>query len=61
MLEIEEVMPLYVEVDNENSYVTNPYYARHQEMVKLFDEFNKHFYTYVDDRGRLVCVERRTK
>lgn len=58
MLEIEEVIPFYLRID-EDEHTTNPFYARNQEMVKLFEEFNKAFHVVVDDYGRLICTERK--
>ena len=59
MIEIDEVMPLYLEDGDDTAHVSNPLYAKHQAMVLLFEQFNKYFYTYVDDYNRLVCVERK--
>ena len=58
MLEIEEVIPEYFVVDGENAQTVNPYYAKNQDAVRIFNEFRNTFFVWVDDYGRLVCSEK---
>ena len=58
MLEIEEVIPEYFVVDSNHAQTVNPYYAKNQDSVRIFNEFRERFFVWVDDYGRLVCTEK---
>ena len=73
MIEINETMPLYIcnrtpECSaspncggDECNHTTSPFEAVNSESVEVFNKFADKFYVYVDDLGRLVCVERLSK
>lgn len=73
MIEINETMPLYIcnkqqECNvsvtcggDECDHTTSPFEAANSESVEVFNKFADKFYVYVDDYGRLVCVERLSK
>ena len=70
MIEINEIMPLYIcgkEKDCNVSpscgedgcnHTTSPFNAANPETVDIFNKFAELFYVYVDDMGRLNCVEK---
>lgn len=70
MIEINEIMPLYIcnrtpECsasptcgEDECNHTTSPFSAANRESVEVFNKFAELFYVYVDDMGRLNCVEK---
>lgn len=72
MMEIDEVMPLYLCTENKDGpcvlngeecfpechHTSNPFYAKNKESKDIFEEFTKRFEVVVDDNGRLMCIER---
>ncbi len=61
MLEIEEVIPYYLEIDEEGGHIQNPLYAKNQESVIIFEKFFETFHVVIDEYGRLVCTERKVE
>lgn len=70
MIEINEIMPLYIcnqKMDcnvsvtcggDECIHTTSPFNAANPEAVDIFNKFAELFYVYVDDMGRLNAVEK---
>jgi hypothetical protein len=71
MIEIHEIMPLYIcgkekECNvsvtcggDECNHTTSPFEAANHEAVDIFNKFMDRFYVLIDDYGRLNVIERK--